>query len=931
MGEPVLKGIRRKGYRLPTPIQRRAMPLILQGVDVVGMARTGSGKTAAFVIPMLDKLKAHAPTSQGARAVILSPTRELSLQTHKVVKELGRHIDLRTAVLVGGDSMEAQFAELAAAPDIIVATPGRIAHHLAEIDGFSLKSVEYLVFDEADRLFEMGFAEQLHEIMKSMPSGRQTLLFSATMPRLLAEFARAGLRDPELVRLDADSKLSPDLALAFFTVRQDDKPGALLFLLREVVHPGQPTIVFASTRHHVDFLAGLLQREGVSVASVHGNMDQSARKINIAKFRAGRASVLVVTDVAARGIDIPLLDNVVNYDFPAKPKLFVHRAGRAARAGRIGTAYSLATRDEMPYLIDLHLFLSRPLAPAPVRSLKEAAAAVNELNSNGDGSGGASGSGMNTTRLGDSSIFGSFPQSVLDDEVEHLREVLASSPDLSSQFQSAQNAMKLYVKTRPSAAPESARRAKSLVKEGVHPLLAAALPSDAMGGLEAQECLADITAKLRAYRPSQTVFEAEVAASRAGTGAGLTATPGVLAAAPHERKIEVMRQKREAHAAVILANKRKEEHALAAEGGKKRIYGTRFNAASEDEDDDSDGSSSDSDSEDSDGGDSADDIVNKRQRTRSKAKNTTSQHPQDDFLLSGAAAMRAASRNGEAIVAPGSGPTGRYRDTGFYISHQQSDNPSVERFMAVGSGDQIKDAVMDLTGEDAAGAAKMRSAAWHWDKKAKKYVKLNKNEAMKAGKRVRTESGATKRAGEGPSGIYERWSKKTKVSIGSGAGADKSAKLADAMGSRFNKGGRGWVNPLKARGDDAGGDGGGRSGGYKKGQRDELRSADEVRKNRKDEERKKEHLVKRRQEAQSKTRGGRGGGGGKFSSRGGGGGGGRGGGSSRGGGRGGSRDSSRGRSSFGGGRGGGRGGGGGGGRGGGSRGGRGGGGGRGRR
>jgi ATP-dependent RNA helicase DDX54/DBP10 len=515
---------------------------------------------------------------------------------------------------------------------------------------------------------------------------------------------------------------------------------------------------------------------------------------------------------------------------------------------------------------------------------------------------------MNATRIGDSSIFGSFPQSVLDDEVEHLREVLASSPDLSSQLQSATNAMKLYIRTRPSAAPKSARRAKALVKEGVHPLLAAALPSDALGGLEAQDCLADITAKLRAYRPSATVFEAEVAAARAGTGAGLTATPGVLAAAPHERKIEVMRQKREAHAAVILANKRKEEHALAAAGGsRKPMYGTRFNANSEDEEEDEeedeDGSGDDdgnsgSDESGSETVDSDEEEANKRVNKRQRTSRTTSKTiKKDDFLLHGAAAIRAASRNGEAIVAPGSGPTGRYRDNSFYISHQQSDNPSVERFMAVGSGDQIKDAVMDLTGEDAAGAAKMRSAAWHWDKKAKKYVKLNKNEAMKAGKRVRTESGAIKRAGDGPSGIYEKWSKKTKVSIGSGKGADTSAKLADAMGSRFNKGGRGWANPLKARGDDGGDDdgggGGGRKsgGGYKKGQRDELRSADEVRKNRKEEERKKEHLVKRRQEAQAKGRGGRGGGGGRGRG-GGGGGGGRGGGS---------RDSSRGRSSFGGG------------------------------
>ncbi|EFN52852.1 hypothetical protein CHLNCDRAFT_26393, partial [Chlorella variabilis] len=312
----------------------------MQGLDVVGMARTGSGKTAAFVIPLVERLKEHSARA-GARAVILSPTRELALQTHKVVKELGRHSNLRTAVLVGGDSMEAQFAELAAFPDILVATPGRLMHHLQEVEGMSLRSCEYLVFDEADRLFEMGFAEQLRQILASVGPSRQTLLFSATMPKALAEFARAGLKEPELVRLDADTKISPDLALAFFTVRWEDKPAALLYLLREVVAADQPTIIFASTRHHVEFLAGLLAQDGLEAAYVHGNMDQAARKIHIAKFRAGRVRLLVVTDVAARGLDIPLLDNVVHYDFPPKPKLFVHRSGRAARAGRSGTSYSL--------------------------------------------------------------------------------------------------------------------------------------------------------------------------------------------------------------------------------------------------------------------------------------------------------------------------------------------------------------------------------------------------------------------------------------------------------------------------------------------------------------------------------------------------------------------------------------------------------------
>eukprot|EP00850_Spirogloea_muscicola_P025112 SM002212S07080 [mRNA] locus=s2212:8:1801:- [translate_table: standard] len=366
------------------------MPRLLAGADVVAMARTGSGKTAAFLLPLLQRLRAHVP-GPGARAVVLSPTRELALQTFKFVRELGRYTDLRAVVLVGGDSMEAQFEALAGSPDIIVATPGRLMHHLSEVEDMTLRSVEYVVFDEADRLFEMGFAEQLRQILARMPESRQTSLFSATLPALLAEFARAGLRDPQLVRLDTETKISPDLQvqplanphghasatqgglcvsslrwkLAFFTVRRDERTAALLHLVHEVVPAGQQTIVFVSTKYHAEYVAELLAAEGVAVSVVYGAMDQAARKIHIAKFRARRTALLVVTDVAARGIDIPLLDNVVNYDFPPRPKLFVHRVGRAARAGRLGTAYSLLTRDELPFLLDLHLFLSKGLRPAP--------------------------------------------------------------------------------------------------------------------------------------------------------------------------------------------------------------------------------------------------------------------------------------------------------------------------------------------------------------------------------------------------------------------------------------------------------------------------------------------------------------------------------------------------------------------------------------
>lgn len=229
----LLKAITRKGFSVPTPIQRKTIPLILDGQDVVGMARTGSGKTAAFVIPMIEKLKSHS-AKVGARAVVLSPSRELALQTLKVVKEMSKGTDLRTTLLVGGDSLEEQFSSMTSNPDIVIATPGRFEHLKVEM-GLELSSVRYVVFDEADRLFEMGFAAQLLEIMHSMPSTRQTLLFSATLPKSLVEFARAGLQEPKLVRLDAETKIAPGLESAFFTVKRTDKEGALLHLLQSTL------------------------------------------------------------------------------------------------------------------------------------------------------------------------------------------------------------------------------------------------------------------------------------------------------------------------------------------------------------------------------------------------------------------------------------------------------------------------------------------------------------------------------------------------------------------------------------------------------------------------------------------------------------------------------------------------------------------------
>lgn len=226
LSHPVYKAIIRKGYRIPTPIQRKVISLVVSGRDVVAMARTGSGKTAAFLVPLIERLQEHS-LQIGARGVVLSPTRELAEQTLKFTKELGAFTNLRSCLLIGGESLEDQFASLAANPDILIATPGRLMHHISQTT-LTLSAVQLCVFDEADRLFEMGFADQIKEILNKMPEHRQICLFSATLPQILADFTSAGLHEPELVRLDTDTKISQDLRITFFTVRSEQKNGALI-------------------------------------------------------------------------------------------------------------------------------------------------------------------------------------------------------------------------------------------------------------------------------------------------------------------------------------------------------------------------------------------------------------------------------------------------------------------------------------------------------------------------------------------------------------------------------------------------------------------------------------------------------------------------------------------------------------------------------
>ncbi|CDK24621.1 unnamed protein product [Kuraishia capsulata CBS 1993] len=512
MSKFVLNNISKKGYRQPTPIQRKTIPLILDSRDVVGMARTGSGKTAAFILPIVEKLKTHV-AKIGVRAVILSPSRELAAQTHKQFKEFSRGSDLRSLLLVGGDSLEDQFGSMMSNPDVIIATPGRFLHLKVEMN-LDLSTVEYIVYDEADRLFEMGFAEQLNELLASLPPKRQSLLFSATLPASLVDFAKAGLSNPVLVRLDSEAKISDQLEMAFISTKRNEREANLLFILQEVIklpfatveelkkleganneidsddednapegEDGKKrkrkfkkrerlpkanelpspysTIVFVPTRHHVEYVTLLLKELGYATSYIYGSLDQYARKRQMLNFRLGLSHVLVVTDVAARGIDIPVLANVVNYSLPASSKIFIHRVGRTARAGNKGWAYSIVGDSEIPYLLDLEMFLGKKVYLTSIHTKKIEIAHQKHEEAN-DGSVFEEPKVSYINRL----VLGGAPRNELESYSDIFEGIIKSNYELKTLRDVSVKGEKLYFRTRSAASAESMRRAKELIQYG---------------------------------------------------------------------------------------------------------------------------------------------------------------------------------------------------------------------------------------------------------------------------------------------------------------------------------------------------------------------------------------------------------------------------------------------------------------------------------
>ncbi len=371
----LMRALEDANYQTPTPIQAKAIPLLLEGRDLLGIAQTGTGKTAAFTLPLLHNLEADDVRAgpRQTRALILAPTRELAIQISDSIKTYGRHMRMRQTVVMGGVGQRPQVDALRRGVDILVATPGRLIDLIGQ-GHVDLSKTGHLILDEADRMLDMGFIRDVRKIIAPLPEQRQTLLFSATMPSEVAKLAREILFEPERVEISAKT----------VTVDQVDQrvihlnPGEKRERLRELL--AQPdlerVIVFTRTKHGANKVVKHLARDGVSAEALHGNKTQGARQRPLDNFRAGRARVLVATDIASRGIDIDDVTHVINYELPSIPESYLHRIGRTARAGASGIAISLCDASERSYLRSIEALIKQSLSvvgPAPAEDLASSA------------------------------------------------------------------------------------------------------------------------------------------------------------------------------------------------------------------------------------------------------------------------------------------------------------------------------------------------------------------------------------------------------------------------------------------------------------------------------------------------------------------------------------------------------------------------------
>lgn len=357
----LLRAIGDVGYDKPTPIQAQAIPPVLEGRDALGCAQTGTGKTAAFAIPTLQRLMLVPPQKgrRPIRALIVTPTRELALQIHENFSDYGAYLPLRCCVMFGGVSQKPQEEQLARGYDILVATPGRLNDLIGQglVD---LSSVEIFILDEADRMLDMGFIHDVKKIIRHLPAKKQTLLFSATMPQEITALANSLLHDPVRIEVTPGVPTVERIRQTLYYVDKDNKCSLLLALLRK--NEVESMLVFTRTKHGADRLCKQLVRDGISAAAIHGDKSQTARQRALSGFKAREVKVLVATDIAARGIDIDELSHVVNYELPEVPETYVHRIGRTGRAGLGGEAISFCMFDEKPLLSDIEKLIGKRLA-----------------------------------------------------------------------------------------------------------------------------------------------------------------------------------------------------------------------------------------------------------------------------------------------------------------------------------------------------------------------------------------------------------------------------------------------------------------------------------------------------------------------------------------------------------------------------------------
>jgi ATP-dependent RNA helicase RhlE len=397
LAEPLLRALTTEGYTTPTPIQSRAIPVLLEGRDLLGIAQTGTGKTAAFTLPILQHLAKTKPAGKRpVRALILAPTRELAVQIGDSIAAYGRHLDLRCTVILGGVGAGSQIAALQRGVDIVVATPGRLLDH-AQSGYMKFGDITHFVLDEADRMFDMGFIKDVRRIIAKLPKQRQTMFFSATMPTDIAALAAEILNKPERIEVTPKVLTVEKIDQRVYFVDQNAKRALLDKLLADPELAR--VIVFTRTKHRANRVSMQIERAGISTEALHGNKSQNARQKALDMFKAGKVRVLVATDIAARGIDVDGITHVINFELPNEPESYVHRIGRTARAGAEGIALSFCDASERPYLKSIERLTRQTLTVVQAGPLPkvEAVAGDDRAERRGFGGGGRSDRGRNSS------------------------------------------------------------------------------------------------------------------------------------------------------------------------------------------------------------------------------------------------------------------------------------------------------------------------------------------------------------------------------------------------------------------------------------------------------------------------------------------------------------------------------------------------------